>query len=396
MPLSLGDCQLRVVATQARRVNGHTVPGKPGPAATFHWRWYHHVPGLGLWAILLLLLLVRKANRNLQAWTILIPVALVAALWRTPLAILGISTDDWESIGSFVLSTAVALGTIALLADGFARLARLWRLLLSLAIMLGIVAIAFSLHFEANWSDEPGYLFSVCGSTAIIAMALAISARSSRGFYSAPRVLLWPVVWTAVLAAAVLMCLTVIPMALDPRASSQLPFLLVAYLAMALTWAAVMYAIVLPFLVLAVKCPLYRERLKGLLGLGDVPPETLDDDPFAHAIPLSTEPTERPVGKDAVLGRWSFYLDRVSKTVVLEFRPDGTFVQSIRPNQGEIQDCQGGTWRQEGSLIHLDGYVAAADGQPCSPTWWLIESPGELQIFGGDDPEHMFALHRLP
>jgi len=72
-------------------------------------------------------------------------------------------------------------------------------------------------------------------------------------------------------------------------------------------------------------------------------------------VPLSTEPTVKPVAADDLLGRWQFYLDGVSKTVSIDFRPDGTFAQTISSNQGSVQQCPGGTWRLEGPKILMEG-----------------------------------------
>ena len=157
------------------------------------------------------------------------------------------------------------------------------------------------------------------------------------------------------------------------------------------------YLLDLPFLVLAFDSPFYHERLRQIFIKDDVRHDP--DQWYRHLddTPLSTEPTHKPVKADVVVGCWHFYLDGESKTVIIDFRPNGTFTQTICPNQGGIQHCPGGTWRLEGANVYLDGYVAAADGASRQQAWWMIDAPsGELALFGGDgqDRKSYFRMRR--
>ena len=98
-----------------------------------------------------------------------------------------------------------------------------------------------------------------------------------------------------------------------------------------------------------------------------------------------------------VVGRWQFYLDRLSRAVLIEFRPDGTFAQTILPNQGGAKNCPGGTWRLEGPRIHLDGYVTATEEATNEArTWWVIDTTSGPALYGGDgiEPSGCFCLQR--
>ena len=69
----MGNSELRIVASQDIGPLG----AKDGSPVTFPWRWYYSVPTLPLWALIVLLLVVPKANRHRQAWLILIPLGVV-------------------------------------------------------------------------------------------------------------------------------------------------------------------------------------------------------------------------------------------------------------------------------------------------------------------------------
>jgi hypothetical protein len=103
-----------------------------------------------------------------------------------------------------------------------------------------------------------------------------------------------------------------------------------------------------------------------------------------RALPRPTEPTARAVGPEDLMGRWQFYIDRASQTVSLDFRPDGTFAQTITANQGGIRECPGGTWRLDGACVNLTGYVTACDGESQPSAWWMIDTPTGLALYGGD------------
>ena len=78
VPLSVGNRDLRIVASQ----DIGSLGPKDGSPTIFHWRWYYNFPLLPCWAILLVLLLAPKANRNRQAYLILIPMGIAILFWR--------------------------------------------------------------------------------------------------------------------------------------------------------------------------------------------------------------------------------------------------------------------------------------------------------------------------
>jgi hypothetical protein len=149
--------------------------------------------------------------------------------------------------------------------------------------------------------------------------------------------------------------------------------------------------------VLAFRSSFYRERFQKVFRLED--PEVWRMTRMERVScdrPISIEPTTEPVGPDDVAGAWQFYLDDLSATVVIDFKPDGSFSQTVMPTQGDPTEYPGGAWTLEGPKIHLTDYVSVCDGTTQPRTWWMVRTPSELAVFGGDrsDPSFFFRMSR--
>ena len=54
---------------------------KEGSAVIYNWRWYYNTPGLLLWIIVAMAIVLIKGNHKPAAFLILIPVLIVSLLW---------------------------------------------------------------------------------------------------------------------------------------------------------------------------------------------------------------------------------------------------------------------------------------------------------------------------
>jgi len=103
--------------------------------------------------------------------------------------------------------------------------------------------------------------------------------------------------------------------------------------------------------------------------------------------PSSLDPTFKPVKPEDVVGSWQFYFDGASKTVQLDFRPDGTYAQTIVDNRNGVTACPGGTWKLSGPTVELSGYVTLDGETATSLGWWMVDAPLGPILCGGDDAE---------
>lgn len=363
------------------------------------WRWWYRVPSLGLWAVIALLLIVRRANRRRQAWLILVPPVVLLLLWPMLAGLLSLPPSVAEVFGFFVVSGVLGFTALWLLADWLLRPSRVVAPLVALAIMLAAGAIAYQGYFGAELSDNVFLLIPYGVSVLVLLTAIALSAICSAS-YRPGRFMGWLALWSVV-GAMLAMLITVLVVAIANPAEVRGGFvmLLVPVLVVAPIWGAIIYLVSLPFMILAFNCPFYQKRFQDALRLEDrfwpspgraVLPQ--GDSPF------SLEPTARPVGVENVAGRWQFYLDGLAKTVILDFQPDGSFAQAIAANEGGLEQCPGGSWRLEGAMVRVDGYVTAAQGARESRLWWMVDTPSGLALYGGDGSEGgpRFRMLRFP
>ncbi len=63
------------------------------------WHWYYGAATEAPWALIALLLVVPKANRNRQAWLILIPLVAALLLWRGLALLFGVGVGTQQQLG---------------------------------------------------------------------------------------------------------------------------------------------------------------------------------------------------------------------------------------------------------------------------------------------------------
>ncbi len=357
--------------------------------AFVQWQWAYYLPSLLIWLIVGLLLVVPKANRNRQAWLILIPPVLVITLWPMPFRLMPMPAEFALSFGLVFVSLAKAWTVVWLIGHWLARLHPLFSFLLTLAVMPAVGALCFLGEYGAIATDELlrwSIAFGILPFVLLAAMAL--SRFHCRKRYGPRRFMVWLLLWTVV-PLVVLIGGTSLP-SLD----AELIVLLWVFLRgmiMALFLAGMLYLVNLPFMILAFKSPFYRERFLAAFRLSERRHETLGQ-------PTLMQPATGLVRGGELAGRWEFYLDELAKTVVVDLRPDGTFTQTIVENQGGIVDCPGGTWRPDGAAVHLTGYVTTAGGMAESRTWQIVETPSGPALLGGDDsdPDSLVRLTPKP
>ncbi len=266
---------------------------KDGSPVLFHWRWYYHEPALPLWALIVLLLLVPKANRHRQAWLILIPLVLVLVVWRMPTRLLSMSDGSTETLGFFVVSGALAWTMVWLLGHRLASRSRIVTFFLTAGVMLAIGLLSYYCQFEDSNDFLPlAIIFSVC--VAILLLAMMITSSFCRKKYSPRRFLAWLIVWNGVVTFTLMMSYGALMMLVQPRLRDLLAFMLVA-VPVTLLLAGILYLVNLPFLILAFKSPFYRERFESMflvkktgaeLPSGSIPGDSADRPAEAADPPL--------------------------------------------------------------------------------------------------------------
>jgi hypothetical protein len=266
---------LSIVVSQAIGALG----AEEGTPVPIHGRWYYHVPALPLWALILLLLVVPKANRHRQAWLILIPPMLLIALWQL-LARLVSMPDESETTGLLLLSLAVGWSAVWLLGHLLGRRSRIVTFFLMLGLMLAIGVSYCNVYLSAEPGDLRGELVGYGLAAALLLLPIMLAARSCRERYSPRRFLGRLLAWTLAIASVVplgyaftILSLLIVGLAgwgaeIEPLERPLLiwhPMIIMIVGALLATGA--LYLFHLPFLILAFKSPFYHERLEELFGI---------------------------------------------------------------------------------------------------------------------------------
>ena len=260
MPLSVGDSELRIVPS----LEVGSLGAKEGPSVVFHWRWYYHFPALPLWALILLLLIVPKTNRDRRAWLILIPLAVVLLVWRMPFRLLAASDATTETFGFFIITGTMAWSMVWLLGDWLAVRNRIVTFAVIFVLMLAVGLLSYYSYYgitESALSMMIGYGMCI----AVLLLGMTLTGRSCHKRFSRGRFFGWLAVWNCAAALGLVVVYDIFLML--TIGAFQLHFFIVFTITMIiamLNLGGVLYLANLPFLILAFKSPFYGERLERL------------------------------------------------------------------------------------------------------------------------------------
>jgi hypothetical protein len=355
----------------------------------YAWGWHYQVPSLAAWMTILALLAVPIAKRKPRSWLILVPPVLGMVLWQLPMQLLSMPPSTAETIDLVLYSAVVAWALVWLVRYWFAGYHPTVAFFLVLTAVLAGGALFCLGRFGMALSDESLLpLIVYCFYVLSLAPAMTLSGYGSRGRCTVGLIALWLGLWIGFAVLASMLVVGVAGTGLESLPPYTFMFFLFVVIVTFVGLGCILYLINLPFTLAASRPSLYVDHLRDARKLGEVAPwrpnqghRTTDD------LPRSVTPTAKALREEDIAGPWQFYLDRASRTVTVDFKTNGTFIETIVPNQGRFIECPEGTWRLDGPWIHLDGYVAAEPGTSQSRTWWVVDTPAGFAMFGGDAPD---------
>ena len=247
---------------------------KESDAAVCEWKWYYGASALALWAVLVLAIVLVKANRNPQALFVLAPLAVEIAVWSVVKKIIPV---PYLSTGTqAVYSLLVGVTILWLLSHWLGNRNRFVAFLLALVIMA--VAGAAGAISYTEYSGETLSSTIGCAILALMMLfAFVLTGWWCRKRYSSLRFILWLGVWNAVVFLGTFTVVLVGTGILRgiPEWWSELWFVMMSIvLIQALIVGGCVYAIVLPFMILALRSSFYRQRFYACLRLKSMSVET--------------------------------------------------------------------------------------------------------------------------
>jgi hypothetical protein len=255
--------------------------GKLGPGqseqAVVEWHWYDHLPGFSGWALIAALLILVKENRNRQAWSIVILFLLLSeVVWPWGERLFSLSSTTVQIYGDAFQWLVVVWTALWLVSPWLARCRPAVAFLLALIMAATVGALA------QYGLDQRLYLgisllsYAVAAFTLLVAVPL--SGLCCRKRYRPGRFMAWLVPW--LIAGSVLGLTSEIVW--ESSRHGQIPSILALLPRFGLIggcMAGILYLFNLPFMYLAFRSPVYRDRFQKLLRLHDyVSPTALTSD----------------------------------------------------------------------------------------------------------------------
>jgi MFS family permease len=246
-----------------------------GEPILYHWRWYYNVPGLALWAILALVLVVPRANRTREALLILLPVLLVNLVWLGAALLFQLTTSDDETFAMVVQSLVVGSAVLWLLGHMLANYTGWKAIVLALGVTLGMAVVGvFSVtDFSRRTISLPLLLSSL---TPALVLGYVGAGWMSRRRYRPIRFLLLLAAWTVAFSAVGMPLWFLLQSAVTADWPTDTLLVLGVFLLAGAILGVCVFLISLSFVLVGLRSPLFRPRLFACLRL---PPAS---DPADH------------------------------------------------------------------------------------------------------------------
>jgi hypothetical protein len=248
--------------------------------ALLEWHWYYHLPDFAGWALILALLVLVKDNRNWQAWIILIPFALLSeVLWPWVESLFSLGSLSREHVAAAFQSLIVAWTALWLLGPWLARCRPTFAVILALGLtaMLGMGA---QRALRGYWPFGLTLVEDLVASLPLV-LAFVLSGLCCRRRYTPWKFSLWLLFWLPAAVLTGVACEVAGIFAQQPERLSTLPAMLPRLAIAALSLAGPLYLFNLPYMLLAAKCPLYRDRFCKVLRLPTALPPLVTPPPEA-------------------------------------------------------------------------------------------------------------------
>jgi len=242
---------------------------KDSDAVVYEWKWYYSAPSLALWALLLLAIVLVKANHNPHALLVLVPLLIVNLLWSIFKKAMSFPSAQAEMFNMLFYSLTVGIAILWLLAHKLGNRSRFVTFLLAFTIM-AVVGLAGAISYAGL---AVGALILLANLVFAMLLGFVLAAWCCRKRYRPVSFMLWLAVWT-VSANLVSMPVAYSIIFIVYRVSISISTLLLIDLRAGSAQGAFLYLTVFPYMILALRSSFFRERFYACLRLKSMPTAT--------------------------------------------------------------------------------------------------------------------------
>jgi len=256
---------LRIVASAAADLGD--LGQQQGNATNFDWKWYYSITAFVPAVVLLGVIVLIKANRHPAVLLILLPLLIVNLLWFAVAWLLHFSSSARMQYNPIMVSYAAAIAMLWLCAPKLGNRNRFVTFLLASAITAALCFVGIVSYLGWGFPGEAmAGLIVLAVMVVAVLLAFALAGWCCRNRYGPVRFMLYLALWTVLICLAVTLSVhsTVFILQQAPRPISRLLLVAGIYGSML---AACVYGINLPYMILALRSPFFRDRFYACLRL---------------------------------------------------------------------------------------------------------------------------------
>lgn len=243
---------------------------KEGTAVVYNWRWYYSAPGLLLWLVLILVLVLPKSNHNRRALLIFVPLVFVNLLWLLFKKLSGMSSSDAQQFDILFQSMAIGIAVLWLIAPKFGGSNGFVRFCMSVGI-LAVVAGLGTLSYYTGFSGETAVcLVLLVFMSIVLLLALTVAGWLCKRRYLPVRYMLWLGLCTLFGSVAALLGFFIVLTLFIFPSQVKLVSMFFEVVVVGLAFGACLYVLNLPYMILAFYSPFFRERFFACLNLKSI------------------------------------------------------------------------------------------------------------------------------
>jgi hypothetical protein len=234
----------------------------------YKWRWYHSIPSLALWLVLVAAMIVIKANRTPRILLIFVPLLIVSILWFLLIQMMGFrSYADIEMFNMIFNSLVAGITFLWLLVPKLGRFNPWVVFFLSFALIVMLFVIGIVSYLGIGFSKDSAVAFLILFMLALaMLLGFVLAGWRCRKRYGTVRFMLSLAVWMVFVCLVSMIVFYVIAFMIQ-----QVPISIIRLSLIAATVGSVLglclYVINLPYMILAMSNSFFRERFFACLRL---------------------------------------------------------------------------------------------------------------------------------
>jgi hypothetical protein len=237
-----------------------------GEAVNFNWKWSYSAPGFVIWLVLILAIVLPKANHNPRILLILVPLVIAYLFWLALKKVSSMPSSSAAQFDTVFQSVAVGIAVLWLVVNYFKRFGGFVRFLLSFVILVTVAGLS-TLSYSTDFSNETILFLALSAFQAITILGATTAAGKLCGWrYRPPRFMLWLAVWMLLCSLFAMFGFFIIGNAI--MSSGSVPDILETIKMLTLVgliFGLCLYLINLPFMILGFADPFFRKRFNVCL-----------------------------------------------------------------------------------------------------------------------------------